>query len=89
MGVGGEAVAVHLLPKIVQLLLGQAAFQIGASVDARRGMALDEHQIAAVGVIGSVPEVVEADIVQGGAGGEAGDVAAQLGRCLLYTSRCV
>jgi hypothetical protein len=79
MRIGRQAVAVHFLAEIVQLLFGQPPFQIGAGINAGRGMALNEHQIAAVLIIRRVPEVVEADIVQSGAGGETGDMAAQFG----------
>ncbi len=77
--VGTEAVAIHFLPEVVELLLVQPPFQISAGVNTGGGVALDEHQIPAVRVAGGVPEVVEADIIEGGAGGEAGDVPAQFG----------
>ena len=77
VGVGTEAIAAHLLPEVVQLLLADPPLQISAGVNAGRGVALHEHQIAAVLVGGRAPKVVETDIVQGGAGGEAGDMAAE------------
>ena len=81
--IGRQAVAVDLLAEVEQLLLGQAAFQEGAGVDAGRGVALDVDQIAAVLVGGGVPEVLEAGVVQGRRRLEAGDVAAQLRRFLV------
>ena len=64
---------------MVQVLLRQAAFQVGPGVDARGGMALDVEQVAAEGVGGGAPEMVEADLVQRGRGCVGGDVAAVLG----------
>ena len=76
--VGGQTLAVHFLAEAVQILFAQAAFQEGAGVHARRRVALDIDQIAFLFVIGRAPEVVEAHVIQGGGGLEAGDVAAQL-----------
>ena len=41
-------------------------------------MPLNEDQIAAVLFAGRVPEMVEADVVEGGRGSEAGDMSAEL-----------
>ena len=76
--IGREAAAVDLLPEFVELLFRQASFDEGAGVDAGRRVPLDEHQVAAVTLAGRVPEMIEPDIVEGGAGGEARDVAAEL-----------
>src|SRR4249919_1400169 len=70
--------AVDLLPKLIELRFRQAPFNEGAGIDARRRVPLDEHQITAVALAWRVPEVIEADVIQGSAGGEARDVAAQL-----------
>ena len=43
-------------------------------------MALHEDEVAAVGLVRRVPEVVEADVVERRGGGEARDVAAELAR---------
>src|SRR5699024_6060136 len=45
---------------------------------ARGAVALDVQQVARVLLRRGAPEVVEADVVQGRAGGEAGDVATQV-----------
>src|SRR5690606_24179979 len=74
----GNAAAVDLPAQVVDLRLGQAAFQEGARVDAGRGMALDVEQVAGVVFGRRTPEVVEADVVERGAGGEAGDVATEV-----------
>ncbi|KAG1390452.1 hypothetical protein G6F59_015199 [Rhizopus arrhizus] len=78
--VRGQATAVHFHAELVQLLFADAAFQEGTRVDARGAVALDEQQVARVVLAGGAPEVGEAHVVQGGAGGERGDVAAQVTR---------
>src|SRR5690606_7250622 len=45
-------------------------------VDAGGGMALNVNQVATMVLARCAPEMVEADVVQRGAGREAGDVAA-------------
>jgi hypothetical protein len=47
MRIGGQPLAVDLLAEVVQLLFGDAAFEEGAGIDARRGVALEEDQVAA------------------------------------------
>ena len=44
----------------------------------RRAVALDEQQVARMAVAGRAPEVVEAHVIERGAGGEAGGVTAQV-----------
>ena len=78
--VGRQAAAVDLLAEVVQLLLADPALEEGAGIDARRRVSLEEHQVALLVVIGGAEEMVEADVEQGRAGGEAGDVAAQFAR---------
>ena len=77
MRIGRDALAVDLLAEVQQLLLGQAALEKGAGIDAGRGMALDKDQVAAVALVGAVPEMHEAGVVERGGGLEAGDVAAE------------
>ena len=76
--VARDALAVDLLPEAVHLLGGEPAEHVGARVDARRRVALHEHEVAAVLVGGRVPEVVEADVVERRRGREARDVAAHV-----------
>ena len=78
MRIGGEAGAVDLLAEPEQLALGQPSLEIRARVVAGGGMALEVDQVAAVALARGVPEVVEADLVQGGQGLIARDVAAEL-----------
>ena len=77
MGIGGQAVAVYLLTEVVELLLADAPFQKGPGIDAGGGVALKEHQVAAVIRGAGAEEVVVADIHQGRRGGEGGDVPPQ------------
>ena len=77
MRIGRKAVAADLLAEVVELVLSKAAFEKGARIDTRRRVSLDVDEIAAVLVVGGAEEMVEAHVVQGGGGGEAGDVATQ------------
>ena len=77
MWVGGQALAVHFLAKVVQLVLRQPSLQEGPSIDAGRAVPLKVDQIAPVRRIGAAKEVIEGDVVDGGRGREAGDVPAQ------------
>ena len=82
MRIGAQPVAVHLLAELEQALLAQAALDEAACVDARRAMALDVDQVAAMTLGGRVPEMHEAGIIEQGRGLEARNVPAQL-RALL------
>ena len=73
-----QAVAVHFLAEVEQLLLGQAAFHEGAGVDAGRAVALDVEAVAAVVFALAVPEMVEPGAEHRGDGCERADVAAQV-----------
>ncbi|MDT4845168.1 hypothetical protein FQZ97_791470 [compost metagenome] len=79
MRVGRQALAVDFAAEVVHLRFVDAAFEEGAGVDARRGVALEEDQVAAVLVGRRLEEVVEADVVEGRRRREAGDVTAQVG----------
>ena len=74
-----DAFAAGLLAVAEQLRFGEAPFEEGAGVDAWRAVALDEEQVAAMRLVGGVPEVAEADVVQRRGRLEAGDVAAEFG----------
>ena len=78
-----HAFARDLLAKALELLLGQPALEEGARVDARRRVALDVDEVAAVLGGRRSPEVVEADLVKERGGLERRDVAAELGRLLV------
>ncbi len=70
---------VHFLAESVEIVLVETALQEGARIDAGRRVTLDIDHVAAVSVGAPPPEMIEADVVEGGGGGEAGDVAAELG----------
>ena len=65
------------------MLLVEPAFQVGSGIDAGRRVALEEHQVPAVLFMRSAPEVIEADVVQGGHRGECGHVPAEAGMFLV------
>ena len=75
--VGGQALAAGLLAEVVEVVLGQAAFEEGAGVDAGGGVALDVELVAAAVALLAAEEVLEAGLVEPGGGGEGGDVAAE------------
>ena len=83
MRIGGEPLAADFLAEVVQLLFADAALEIGARVDAGRGMALEVDEVAAEAVVRGAEEMVEADVVQRRGRGEARDVAAELGGFLV------
>ena len=77
VGVRGQPAAfVELAAEIEQLLVAEPPLEVGAGVDARRGVALDVDQIAAARVVRAAEEVMEADLVERGRRGVGGDVAA-------------
>ncbi len=73
-----QTVAMHFLTEVVHLLFGQAAFQESTRVNARRDVALEVHQVAAVFVVARAEEVVEAHIIHGRGRLEGRHVAAKL-----------
>ena len=77
VGVGGQAVAVHLAAEVVQVGLVYAALQVGARIHARGAVPLVEHQVTRVAVLGAAEKVIETHVVQGGAGRETGNMPAQ------------
>src|SRR5262249_2364828 len=66
----------EFLAEAVELLLGQAALQERAGVDARRRVALEEDLVPGLAVVLAAEEVVEPDLVQAGRRGVGSDVAA-------------
>ena len=76
--VGRQALTVDFLAEVVHLVFGDAAFHECAGVNAWRGVALEVDQVAAVFVGRGLEEVVEADVIQGRTGSEAGDVTTQV-----------
>ena len=64
--VARQPAAVDLAPEPVEVLLGQAALEERAGVDAGRGVALEEDLVAGAAVGLAAEEVVEADLVERG-----------------------
>ena len=79
MRIGGDALAVDLLAKVVHLLVGEAAEHVSTCIHAGRRMALHEHQVAAMLGGRCMPEVVVPDVIERRRGSEAGDMAADVG----------
>ena len=69
MRIRAQPAAADLAPEAVELLLREAALEERARVDARRGVALEEHLVAAARIVLAAEEVVEADLVQAGRAG--------------------
>ena len=80
MRVGGQAVTVHLLAEVMQLLLADAPLEVGTCVDPGCRMPLEEHQITLLVVVGRAEEMVVRDVDQRRAGCEAGDMTTELAR---------
>ena len=74
-----DALARDFLTEVVQVVLAETAFEKRARVDARRRMALEVHEIAAVLRCRRAPKMIEADLVERGRRSVARDVAAVLG----------
>jgi hypothetical protein len=71
--------AIDFLTKVVHLLFSDTAFHKGAGVNTGRCVTLEEDQVAAVFIGRRLEKVVEADVIKGRRGGEAGDMSAQVG----------
>ena len=78
MRIGRQALAADLLAEVQELLFGQPPFEEGAGVDARRAVALEIDEVAAVLVVGGMPEMHEAGVVERRRRLEARDMAAEL-----------
>ena len=77
MRIRGQAgLLAQLVAEVFQMLCGQPAFEEGARVDARRGVALEINQVARLVAVAAVEEVVEADFEQRRQRRIGGDVAA-------------
>jgi hypothetical protein len=75
-----DPVARDLLAEAAQVVHAQPPLEEGARVEAGRGVALHVDEVAGSLVVARAPEVVEADLVEGGRGLVAGDVTAELRR---------
>ena len=63
MRIRGYALAFAFLAEILELLIGEASFEVGAAIDARGHMALYINQVATVIGRCAAPEMTEADVV--------------------------
>ena len=68
-------VRLQFLPEIEQMLVVQAILQVGASVIARRGVALEVNHIGDP-LVAASEKVIETHLVQGGQGGVSRDMPA-------------
>src|SRR5690606_12171616 len=73
-----QTFTVNFLTEVIHLLFSQPTFQECTCIDARRDVALEVHQVAAVFLVSSTEEVVEAHFVNGRRGLEGRHVATQL-----------
>jgi hypothetical protein len=78
MRIARQALAIHFLAEVEQLLFGEPALHEGAGIDAGCAVALDVQAVAAVIGAGRMPEVIEARREQMGQRREGADVAAQV-----------
>ena len=76
--VARQALAAGLLAEVFQLVFGDAAFEVGAGIDAGRAVALEVDAVAAVAFALGMPEMVEAGAPHAGERGKRADVAAQI-----------
>ncbi len=79
MGIGAQALALHLLAEVQELLLAEPALEEAPRIDAGRAVALDVDEIAAMALVRGMPEMHEARLVERRRRLVARDVAAQLG----------
>jgi hypothetical protein len=75
VGIRRQATAVYFRAEAVELLFGEAAFEVGAGVDARCGVALEVHLVAELAVVLAAEEMVEAHLVERGGRRERRQVA--------------
>ena len=78
MRIARQPLAVDFLAEVQQLFFRDAALEVCPRVDARRRVALDVQQVAAVLAVGAVPEVVEAAAQHGGERRERRQVATEI-----------
>src|SRR3954451_24988566 len=64
MRIRRQAVTTNLATEVIELLVGQAAFEKRTRVHTRRGVTLDVHLVAAAAVALPAEEVIEPDLVE-------------------------
>ena len=77
MRVRRQTATIDLAAKVVQLRLIETPLQERARIHTRRTVPLVKNEVAGVAVVGAAEKMIEAYIVQGGAGGKAGNMSAQ------------
>jgi hypothetical protein len=78
MRVGGQPAALgQFAAEILQVPFVEPPFQERPGIVTRRGVALEINEVAQLSVVAAAKEVVVPDLIQGGRGGVAGDMAAQ------------
>ena len=78
MRIRRQALPADFLPVVRQILFAQPALEERACIHARGRMRLEEHEIAAVGMIHAAKEMIEATLEDLGRRRVAADVAAEL-----------
>ena len=73
----GQTVTVNFLTEVVHLLFGQTAFEERTCVYARRNVALEVNQVAAILLVARTEEVVKAHFIERCGGLEGSHVATQ------------
>ena len=76
MRVAGQTVATDLEAVVVELFIAEPALDIGAGIDSRRRVTLEEDLVAGSAVGLAAEEVVEAHLVERGRAGEGREVTA-------------
>ena len=76
VGIGRQAGRIHFVAEVLELIFGDAAFEVGPRVDAGRGVALDEEKVAFVAAVPVAEEVVEPHLVERRGRRVGGDVPA-------------
>ena len=75
-GYDDRPTASDLAPEVIEIVLGEPAFEERTGVDAGCGVALDVDRVAGLAVVLAAEEVVEADLVEAGARRERRQVTA-------------
>ena len=79
--------AADLAAEVVEIVVGQAPFEVGPGVDAGSGVALEVDVVAGGAVVLAAEEVVEADLVQRRRAGEGRQVTADAVGVLVRLAR--
>src|SRR5258708_759084 len=74
-----------LMPKVLEVLFGQPAFEKGARVDAGRGVALEVYVIAGLVPVAGMEEMVVTDLFERGERGIGRDMTPDAGIVLVGT----